>query len=77
MSFIGQLSGVTLPQGAQQSAEQAALQGLGTILTVSGILALLFPSARRRLPARSRASDGKRPCWAPVESAAPSDASTS
>ena len=44
VSFIDQLSGVTLPQGAQQSAQQAApQQGLGTILTVSGLLALLFP----------------------------------
>jgi hypothetical protein len=44
VSFIDQLSGVTLPQGAQQGAQQAApQQGLGTILTVSGILALLFP----------------------------------
>ena len=39
VSFIDQLSGVTLPQGAQQQAPQ----NLGTILTVSGILALLFP----------------------------------
>jgi hypothetical protein len=44
VSFIDQLSGITLPQGTQQSAQQAAPeQGLGTILTVSGILALLFP----------------------------------
>ena len=44
VSFIDQLSGITLPQGAQQSAQQAApQQGLGTILTVSGVLALLFP----------------------------------
>jgi hypothetical protein len=44
VSFIDQLSGVTLPQGAQQSAQQAAPeQGLGTILSISGILALLFP----------------------------------
>jgi hypothetical protein len=44
VSFIDQLSGVTLPQGAQSTAQQAApQQGLGTILTVSGILALLFP----------------------------------
>jgi len=48
-SFIEQLSGVTLPQGAQSGAAQQAAQqgappqGLGTILTVSGILALLFP----------------------------------
>ena len=44
VSFIDQLSGITLPQGAQESAQQAApQQGLGTILSVSGILALLFP----------------------------------
>jgi hypothetical protein len=43
VSFIDQLSGVTLPQGAQSSAQQEAPQSLGTILTVSGILALLFP----------------------------------
>jgi hypothetical protein len=43
VSFIDQLSGVTLPQGAQSSAQQVAPQNLGTILTVSGILALLFP----------------------------------
>ncbi len=44
VSLINELSGVTLPQGAQSSAQQAApQQGLGTILTVSGLLALLFP----------------------------------
>ena len=44
VSFIDQLSGITLPQGAENSAQQAApQQGLGTILSVSGILALLFP----------------------------------
>ena|SRR5215211_3768163 len=44
VSFIDQLSGITLPQGAQSSAQQAApQQGLGTIMTVSGIMALLFP----------------------------------
>jgi uncharacterized protein YacL len=49
-SFIDQLSGVTLPQGMQstaqdaaQSAQQRSPQNLGTILTVSGILALLVP----------------------------------
>ena len=49
-SFIDQLSGVTLPQGMQgtaqgaaQSARQRSPQNLGTILTVSGILALLVP----------------------------------
>jgi hypothetical protein len=39
ISFIDQLSGVTLPQSAQGVPQQ----GLRTILTVSGILALLFP----------------------------------
>jgi hypothetical protein len=43
VSFIDQLSGITLPQDAQSSAQQQTPQGLGTILTVSGILALLFP----------------------------------
>jgi hypothetical protein len=49
-SFIDQLSGVTLPQGMQgaaqdaaQSVQQRSPQNLGTILTVSGILALLVP----------------------------------
>ena len=49
-SFMDQLSGVTLPQGMQgtaqdaaQSAQQRSPQNLGTILTVSGILALLVP----------------------------------
>ena len=39
VSPIDQLSGVTLPQGGAKQAPQ----GLGTILTVSGLLALLFP----------------------------------
>ena len=43
VSLIDQLSGVTLPQGAQNAAQQQAPQGIGTILSVSGILALLFP----------------------------------
>jgi hypothetical protein len=43
VSLVDQLSGLTLPQGAQNTAERQAPQGLGTILTVSGILALLFP----------------------------------
>jgi hypothetical protein len=42
-SFIDQLSGVTLPGPAGQAAQNVPQQGLGTILTVSGILALLFP----------------------------------
>ncbi len=43
VSFIDQLSGVTLPQSAQSAQQSVPQQGLGTILTVSGILALLFP----------------------------------
>ena len=49
-SLIDNLSGVTLPQGLQSTAQDAAQgagreapQNLGTILTVSGILALLVP----------------------------------
>ncbi|WP_119071110.1 hypothetical protein [Rubrobacter indicoceani] len=46
-SFLDQLSGIALPQvpqGAGQQAQQALpQQGLDTILTVSGILALLVP----------------------------------
>ena len=42
-SFIGQLSGVTLPGPTGSVARDIPQQGLGTILTVSGILALLFP----------------------------------
>src|SRR5215210_1867546 len=42
-SFIDQLSGVTLPGPAGQAAQSVPQQGLGTIITVSGILALLFP----------------------------------
>ncbi len=40
VSFIDNLSGVTLPIPASVPSN---VQGLGTILTVSGILALLFP----------------------------------
>ncbi len=42
-SFIDQLSGVTLPGPAGKAAQSVPQQGLGVILTVSGILALLFP----------------------------------
>ena len=42
-SFIDQLSGVALPQVPQGAQNQVPQQGLGTILTVSGILALLVP----------------------------------
>jgi hypothetical protein len=43
ITFIDQLSGVTLPHSAQSVPQGVPQQGLGTILTVSGILALLFP----------------------------------
>jgi len=42
-SFIGQLSGIALPQVPGGVQNQVPQQGLGTILTVSGILALLVP----------------------------------
>jgi hypothetical protein len=42
-SFLDQLSGVTLPGPAGKVAQDVPQQGLGTILSVSGILALLFP----------------------------------
>src|SRR5918997_227892 len=42
-SFIGHLSGVTLPGPAGQAAQSVPQQGLGTVLTGAGILALLFP----------------------------------
>src|SRR5918998_274077 len=51
---------VTLPQGAQSSAQQAAPQGLGTILTVSGILALLFPFIGGAIGGAWGASTGRR-----------------
>src|SRR5919205_327785 len=61
VSFIDQLSGITLPQGAQQSAQQAApQQGLGTILTISGILALLFPFIGGAIGGLGGARTGKR-----------------
>jgi amino acid transporter len=42
-SFLDQLSGVTLPGPAGKAAQNVPQQDLGTILSVSGILALLFP----------------------------------
>ena len=42
-SFIDQLGGVTLPAPAGKAAQNVPQQGLTTILSVSGILALLFP----------------------------------
>jgi hypothetical protein len=42
-SFSDQLGGVTLPGPASKAAQNVPQQGLATILSVSGILALLFP----------------------------------
>ncbi len=42
-SFIDQLSGIALPQVPGNVQNQVPQQGLGTILTVSGILALIVP----------------------------------
>jgi hypothetical protein len=42
-SFIDQLGGATLPAPAGKAAQNVPQQGLTTILSVSGILALLFP----------------------------------
>jgi amino acid transporter len=59
-SFIDQLSGVTLPGPAGKAAQQVPQQGLGTILTISGILALLFPFIGGALGGPKGASTGRR-----------------
>jgi hypothetical protein len=59
-SFIDQLSGVTLPGPANQAAQNVPQQGLGTILTVGGILALLFPFIGGALGGAKGASTGRR-----------------
>jgi hypothetical protein len=59
-SFIDQLSGVTLPGPADQAAQSVPQQGLGTILTVSGILALLLPFIGGALGGAKGASTGRR-----------------
>jgi hypothetical protein len=59
-SFIDQLSGVTLPGPADQAAQNVPQQGLGTILSVSGILALLFPFIGGALGGAKGASTGRR-----------------
>ena len=59
-SFIDQLSGVTLPGPAGKAAQQAPQQGLGTILSVSGILALLFPFIGGALGGARGARVGRR-----------------
>ena len=59
-SFIDQLSGVTLPGPAGQAAQSVPQQGLGTILTVGGILALLFPFIGGALGGAKGARTGRR-----------------
>lgn len=59
-SFIDQLSNVTLPGPAEQAAQDVPQQGLGTILTVGGILALLFPFIGGALGGAKGASTGRR-----------------
>ncbi len=62
-SFIDQLSGVTLPDPAGEVVQSVPQQGLGTILTVSGILALLFPFIGGALGGAKGANTGRRrPC---------------
>jgi hypothetical protein len=58
-SFIDQLSGVTLPGPAGRAA-QSVPQGLGTILSVSSILALLFPFIGGALGGARGATVGRR-----------------
>jgi hypothetical protein len=59
-SFIDQLSGVTLPGPAGRDAQSLPQQGLGTILSVSGILALLFPFIGGALGGARGATVGRR-----------------
>ena len=59
-SFIDQLSGVTLPGPAGQAAQSVPQQGLGTILTVGSILALLFPFIGGALGGAKGARTGRR-----------------
>lgn len=59
-SFINQLSGVTLPGPAGGVARNIPQQGLATILTVSGILALLVPFIGGALGGARGATTGQR-----------------
>ena len=59
-SFIDQLSGVTLPGPAGKAAQNVPQQGLTTILSVSGILALLFPFIGGALGGAWGARTGRR-----------------
>jgi hypothetical protein len=60
VSFIDQLSGVTLPGPAGRAAQSVPQQGLDTILGVSGLLALLFPFIGGALGGARGASVGRR-----------------
>lgn len=59
-SFINQLSGVTLPGPTGSIARNIPQQGLATILTVSGILALLVPFIGGALGGARGATTGQR-----------------
>jgi len=59
-SFIDELSGVTLPGPAARDAQSLPQQGLGTILSVSGIFALLFPFIGGALGGARGATVGRR-----------------
>jgi hypothetical protein len=59
-TFLDQLSGVTLPGPAGEAAQNVPQQGLGTILSVSGILALLFPFIGGALGGARGARIGRR-----------------
>lgn len=59
-SFIDQLSGVALPQVPGNVQNQIPQQGLGTILTASGIVALLVPFIGGALGGLWGAGTGRR-----------------
>jgi hypothetical protein len=60
VSFIDQLSGVTLPGPAGDVAQNIPQQGLGTILSISGLLALLFTFIGGALGGARGAATGRR-----------------
>ena len=60
VSFIDQLSGVTLPGPLGGVARGIPQQGLGTILSVSGLLALLFTFIGGALGGARGAATGRR-----------------
>lgn len=60
ISFIDRLCGVTLPGTVGGAAQSVAQQGLTTILSVSAILALLFPFIGGALGGARGATVGRR-----------------